>query len=409
MDNVLAMVLAGGQGSRLMPLTAERAKPAVPFGGIYRIVDFVLSNFVNSGIYKIKVLTQYKSESLNRHISRGWRLAGLLNHYVELVPAQQRQGPRWYEGSADAIYQNLNLITDEEPEYVAVFSGDHIYKMDVRQMLDAHKAWRADLTVAAIPVPIEEASAFGVIEVDAEWRMVGFEEKPADPRPIPGQPHLALASMGNYIFSADPLLDVIREDAQDKDSAHDFGKSILTRMFKTHQVFVYDFRRNEVPGQPESERAYWRDVGTIASYYSATMDLINVTPEFDLYNRRWPIRTLYTPNPPAKFVHDDPTGRLGIAIQSIVSHGCIISGGRIERSVLSPRVRINSYSHVSDSILFHGVQVGRHARIRRAIIDKHVEIPPGMQIGYDLEQDEARGFTVTPEGIVVIEKGQVLG
>jgi len=405
MENVLAMVLAGGQGSRLMPLTKDRAKPAVPFAGIYRIIDFVLSNFVNSGCYRIKVLTQYKSESLNRHISRGWRLAGTLGQYVDLVPAQQRKGPRWYEGSADAIYQNINLITDEDPEYVAVFGGDHIYKMDVRPMMREHIDKGAHLTVAAIPVPVELATEFGVIEVDTSWRMIGFEEKPAEPKEIPGRPGMALASMGNYVFSSETLVEEIIRDANDPDSAHDFGKSILTRMFQTHDVFVYDFTTNHVPGQPAAEQGYWRDVGTIESYFNANMDLINVTPVFDLYNPRWPIRTLYTPNPPAKFVHDDPAqNRSGFAVQSIVSHGCIISGGRIERSVLSPRVRINSYSHVSDSILFNGVNVGRHARIRRAIIDKGVDIPSGMHIGYDLELDRQR-FHVTDEGFVVVSKG----
>ena len=388
-----------------MPLTKDRAKPAVPFAGIYRIIDFVLSNFVNSGCYRIKVLTQYKSESLNRHISRGWRLAGTLGQYVDLVPAQQRKGPRWYEGSADAIYQNINLITDEDPEYVAVFGGDHIYKMDVRPMMREHIDKGAHLTVAAIPVPVELATEFGVIEVDTSWRMIGFEEKPAEPKEIPGRPGMALASMGNYVFSSETLVEEIIRDANDPDSAHDFGKSILTRMFQTHDVFVYDFTTNHVPGQPAAEQGYWRDVGTIESYFNANMDLINVTPVFDLYNPRWPIRTLYTPNPPAKFVHDDPAqNRSGFAVQSIVSHGCIISGGRIERSVLSPRVRINSYSHVSDSILFNGVNVGRHARIRRAIIDKGVDIPSGMHIGYDLELDRQR-FHVTDEGFVVVSKG----
>ena len=360
---------------------------------------------VNSGIYRIKVLTQYKSESLNRHISRGWRLAGMLGQYVDLVPAQQRRGPRWYEGSADAIYQNINLITDEAPDYVAVFGGDHIYKMDVRGMLQWHKDKGADLTVAAIPVPIEQATEFGVIEIDDDWRMVGFEEKPAEPKSIPGQPDMALASMGNYLFTTGALVDEIIRDASDPESVHDFGKSIITQMYDTHEVFVYDFNTNVVPGQSEQEKGYWRDVGSIESFFNANMDLINVSPVFDLYNPRWPIRTHYTPNPPAKFVHDDPAhNRSGLALQSIVCHGCIISGGRIERSLLSPRVRINSYSHVTDSILLNGVQVGRHARIRRAIIDKGVEIPSGMHIGYDLDLDRQR-FHVSPEGIVVVPKG----
>lgn len=404
-SDVLAMILAGGVGSRLMPLTRDRAKPAVPWGGRYRIIDFVLSNFVNSGYYRIKVLTQYKSESLNQHISRGWRLAPILDQYIEPVPAQQRTGPDWYKGSADAIYQNLNLIREARPEIVAVFGGDHIYKMDVRQMVAFHKEKDAHLTVAAIPVPIEEASAFGVIQVDEDFRMVGFQEKPANPTPMPGHPDKALVSMGNYTFKTDTLVDVLRSDAADQGSVHDFGKNIIASMIHSHECFVYDFATNTIVNQPEAEHGYWRDVGTIDMYFRSSMDLISVTPAFDLYNRRWPIRTHYDHNPPAKFVHDDfGGGRVGSAVNSIVSDGCIISGGRIERSILFPRVRVNSYAHVTDSIIFDDVNIGRHAKIRKCIIDKGVEIPAGATIGFDPEKD-AELYHLTDEGLVVLAKG----
>ena len=405
MDNVLPIVLAGGVGSRLMPLTRDRAKPAVPFGGQYRIIDFALSNIVNSGYYKVKILTQYKSQSLSRHITRAWRLARILDQYVEMVPAQQRVGPQWFQGSADAVYQSLNVILDEDPEHVAIFGGDHVYKMDVRQFMQFHIDHDADLTVAAIPVPLKEASDFGVIEIDENNRMIGFQEKPANPRPMPGNPDMALASMGNYVFKTPALVDEVRVDAEREDSAHDFGKSIVTNMFPTQRVFVYDFMTNVIPGQPDTERGYWRDVGTIEAYFQAHMDLISASPTFDLYNRRWPIRTHYDHNPPAKFVHDDVVNsRVGVAVNSIVSSGCIISGGRIERSVLSPRVRINSYSQVTECVLFEAVNVGRHSKIRRAIIDKGVEIPSGTVIGYDVEEDRRR-FHVTDTGFVVIAKG----
>lgn len=405
-DDVLVMVLAGGEGSRLRPLTQHRAKPAVPFGGRYRIIDFVLSNFVNSGFFKIKVLTQYMSDSLTQHIMRGWRLSAMVDHYVELVPAQQRTGKMWYLGSADAIYQNLNLIEDEDPREVCVFGADHIYKMEISQMLHFHRACDAALTVAAIPVPIEEGSSFGIIEVDENWRVVGFEEKPANPKPMPSDPTKCLASMGNYIFNTDVLVDEVTYDATLADSAHDFGKSIITKMVRdnVHNVFVYDFTTNHIPGQSETERGYWRDVGTIWSYWDASMELVSLTPHFDLYNRRWPIRSHHNHYPPAKFVHDDPTNaRVGAAINSIVAEGVIVSGGMIRNSVLFPRVRINSYSHVEQSVLFEDVTVGRRARIRKAIIDKGVDIPPDTVIGYDLEAD-AKRFTVS-DGIVVVPKG----
>jgi glucose-1-phosphate adenylyltransferase len=406
MAKVLAMILAGGEGRRLDPLTRERAKPAVPFGGRYRIIDFVLSNFANSGILRMKVLVQYKSESLNAHIQRGWRLTALLNQYVEIVPAQMRVGPKWFEGSADAIYQNLNIITDEEPEYTFVFGADHVYRMDVRQMLDFHLERKAELTVAAIPIPLHEASDFGIIEVDGEGRMIGFMEKPkSGAKTIPGDPTRCLASMGNYLFTTDALVHEIVRDAGDAASAHDFGKSIVASMYQRKRVYVYDFARNHVPGQSEKERGYWRDVGSLDAYYQANMDLVAVDPVFSLYNDRWPIFTNQHNSPPVKFVfnnaHDQ---RVGYATDSLVSEGCIISGGHVHHSILSPKVRVNSYASVEHSILFENVNIGRHCRIRRAIVDKHVEIPPHTEIGYDLKSD-AKHFHVTESGLVVIPKG----
>jgi glucose-1-phosphate adenylyltransferase len=409
MAKSLAMILAGGEGRRLDPLTRERAKPAVPFGGRYRIIDFVLSNFANSGLLRMKVLVQYKSESLNTHVQRGWRLTALLNQYVEIVPAQMRVGPKWFEGSADAIYQNLNIITDEEPEYTYVFGADHVYRMDVRQMLDFHVERRADLTVAAIPIPIEAAEDFGIIEVDATGRMVGFVEKPkSGAKTMPGDPTRCLASMGNYLFTTDVLVQEIVRDAGDPNSAHDFGKSIVASMYPRKRVYVYDFANNRVPGQSERERGYWRDVGSLDAYYQANMDLVDVDPIFSLYNESWPIFTVQYNYPPAKFVFgNEREGRLGRATDSLVSEGCIISGGRVDRCILSPKVRVNSYAAVEGSILFENVNIGRHCRIRRAIIDKHVDIPAGTSIGYDLDEDRKR-FHVTESGIVVIPKGMRL-
>jgi glucose-1-phosphate adenylyltransferase len=406
MAKLLAMILAGGEGRRLDPLTRERAKPAVPFGGRYRIIDFVLSNFANSGILRMKVLVQYKSESLNTHVQRAWRLTALLNQYVELVPAQMRVGPKWFEGSADAIYQNLNIITDEEPEHTFVFGADHVYRMDVQQMLDFHVDRKADLTVAAIPVPKAEAKEFGIIEVDAEGRMIGFVEKPkADPKTIPGDPDRCLASMGNYLFTTDALVQEIVRDAGDPGSAHDFGKSIVAGMYQRKRVYVYDFAKNVVPGQSERERGYWRDVGSIDAYFQANMDLVDVDPIFSLYNDAWPIFTIQHNYPPAKFVfNNDKENRVGTATDSLVSEGCILSGARVHKSIVSPKVRVNSYSNIEESILFENVNIGRHCKIRRCIIDKHVEIPPHTTIGYDLERDR-RHFHVTESGIVVIPKG----
>ncbi len=407
-EKTLAMILAGGEGKRLAPLTQERAKPAVPFGGRYRIIDFVLSNFANSGVLRMKVLTQYKSDSLNTHISRGWRLSHMVGQFVESVPAQMRTGPEWYKGSADAIYQNLNLVTDEEPDYVFVFGADHIYRMDVRQMLDFHVAQKADCTVAAMPVPIEEASAFGIITADESGRMVDFHEKPKNPKAMIGDPRRSLVSMGNYLFTTESLVREIVKDAG-REGAHDFGKSIISEMHKRAKVAVYDFGTNKVPGQGPNEVGYWRDVGDLDTYYECNMDLVSVDPKLSVYNERWPIYTApsYTAAP-AKFVFANvEEGRVGAATDSLVSEGCIISGGRINRCILSPKVRVNSYADVQDSILFEAVNVGRRARIKNAIIDKNVDIPPGLEIGYDLEEDRKR-FFVSPKGIVVVPKGMRL-
>jgi glucose-1-phosphate adenylyltransferase len=408
-QKMLTMILAGGAGTRLEPLTRERAKPAVPFGGRYRIIDFCLSNFVNSGLFKIKVLTQYKSDSLNNHLSRAWRMTAFIGHYVEAVPAQMRTGMDWYKGSADAIYQNLNIITDEEPDQVFVFGADHVYKMDVRQMLNFHLDKQADCTVAAIPVPIEEGPDFGIIKMDADGRMIDFLEKPKDPPPMPGNPRMCLASMGNYLFRTESLVKEVVRDAADEKSAHDFGKSIISGMFRDSRVYVYDFATNHYPGMLDKERGYWKDVGNIDVYYNANMELVEVDPTFNLYNDRWPIYTQAHNFPPAKFVFaDKENARVGHATDSLVSEGCILSGGHVHRSVLSPKVRVNSFSEVQDCILFENVEVGRRCRIRRAIIDKNVVVPPNTTIGYDPEEDKKR-FQVTPEGVVVIPKGMKLG
>ncbi|MBI1870005.1 MAG: glucose-1-phosphate adenylyltransferase [Chlamydiae bacterium] len=399
----LVMVLAGGEGRRLYPLTRDRAKPAVPFGGQYRIVDFVLSNFVNSGYFKIKILTQFMSESLNKHISTGWRLSPTLGHYIDCVPAQMRTGETWFKGTADAIYQNINIIEDENPDLVFVFGGDHIYKMDIRQMEKHHLEKDADVTIAAVPYPIAEASNFGVIVVDSDWRIIGFQEKPKVPKPLPDRSGLALVSMGNYIFKRDALLQSIKKDAK-RESDHDFGKSIMPELVKSARVFAYDFSANSVPGMEEKERGYWRDVGTIDAYWEANMELVSVSPQLNLYNMEWPIRTVSSHLPPAKFVFANVEGqRVGYATDSMISEGCIISGGKVHRSILSPGVRVNSYSLLEESILLDGVNIGRHAQIRKTIIDKDVDIPPKSVIGFDLEKDRKR-FFVTDEGVVVVPK-----
>jgi len=401
---ILSVVLAGGEGKRLYPLTRDRAKPAVPFGGRYRIVDFVLSNMVNSGFLRIKVLTQFKSNSLNNHISRYWALAPNHDIYVELVPAQMRVGPWWYKGSADAIFQNLDIIIYEKADYVCVFGADHVYRMDIRQMLDHHIEREAELTVAAVPVPVEEAASFGIIEVDREWKMIGFAEKPEKPKEIPNRPGWALASMGNYIFNTEALVQEIKKDAESDTSSHDFGRNIIASMFERYPVYVYDFSSNIVPGSTALDRGYWKDVGDIDTYWKAHMDMVAVSPSFNLYNYEWPIRTGFKPLPPAKFVFaNEKERRVGIATDSMVSEGCIISGGHINRSVLGPNVRINSFAYVTDSVLLEGVEVGRYVQIRNTIIDKHSHIANGVRIGYDPEADRKR-FTVTPNGIVVIAR-----
>ena len=402
--NVLAIILAGGEGKRLYPLTLDRVKSAVPFGGAYRIIDFVLSNFVNSGYSRIKVLTQYKSHSLNTHLSRGWRLSSLLDQYVDPVPAQMRRGPHWFQGTGDAVYQNLNLILDEDPDLVCVFSGDHIFKMDIHQMVEEHLKTGLPVSVSAIPVPLEEAQAFGVIRIDTEWRALSFQEKPRDPQPMPEDPLRCLASMGNYLFDARFLVDLLSRDAENPDSSHDFGKDILPALALEKKIHVYDFSRNTFPGMQDTEKGYWRDIGQIDAYWQANMDLVAVSPLFNLYNPEWVIRTYRPQVPPAKFVFaDEANRRVGIATDSIVSGGCIISGGHIDRTVLSTGVRINSFSKVSESILFHDVDVGRYARVRRAIVEKGVRIPPQTVIGFDPEED-AKRFHVSPGGVVVVTR-----
>jgi glucose-1-phosphate adenylyltransferase len=402
--DVLSIILAGGMGERLFPLTRDRAKPAVPFGGRYRIIDFALNNCVNSGLTKIKVLTQFKSNSLIEHIIRTWRLSFDIGQFVDPVPAQMRRGPHWFRGTADAVYQNLNLIFDEEPAHVCVFGGDHIYMMDVNPMLLAHEEGGHDLTIAAIPVPIAEASRFGILEVAEDGRIVNFHEKPAVPRPMLGQPGLALASMGNYIFRAGVLIDALEHDAL-QDTSHDFGKTIIPALLAGGgRLYAYDFSTNRVPGA-EDLAPYWRDVGTIDSYWDASMDLISVTPPLNLYNHKWPLKSHASQQPPAKFVFADAVSRrIGIATDSTVASGCIISGGTIHRSILFPRVRINSFSHVEECVLMDGVDVGRYARLRRVIVDRGVQIPPRTEIGFDPEEDRKR-FHVSEGGVVVIPKG----
>ena len=407
-EDVLVMILAGGEGKRLFPLTRDRAKPAVPFGGRYRIIDFVLNNFVNSGFFKIKVLTQYKSDSLNKHITRGWSLSPFLNQYVDLVPAQMRTGGDWYMGTADAVFQNINQIIDADPDYMCVFGGDHIYKMDVSQMLDYHKEQNSDLTISAIQVPLEEASEFGIMEVDENWKLVGFEEKPANPKTVPGNPNMCLASMGNYIFDKKTLVDALFKDACKEKSRHDFGKDVIPSLLSEgKQIFVYNFNENMFPGISKSEKGYWRDVGNIDAYWQANMDLLDYSPELNLYSKEWPLRTFNYNYPPAKFIWQEGD-RVGMATNSMVSEGCIISGGSLSRCILAPKVRINSYSQISESILMENVSIGRHAEIRRAIIDKNVIIPAEMKIGVNRSEDEKRGFYVSESGVTVVPKGAIL-
>ncbi|MFC2171519.1 glucose-1-phosphate adenylyltransferase [Acidobacteriota bacterium] len=401
----LAMILAGGEGRRIYPLTMHRAKPAVPFGGRYRTIDFVLNNFVNSGFFKIKILTQFKSDSLNKHLSNVWHMSRQIGHFVDAVPAQMRVGSQWYKGTADAVYQNLYIIENERPDVVAIFGADHIYKMDINQMLMSHLERDAEVTVAGIPVPIEQSKEYGVIEYDHDWQMIGFQEKPVIPCPMPDQPDQVMASMGNYLFNTDVLVEELERDAERDDSEHDFGKNILTSIFKKHRTFVYNFNENYVPGEESKTRGYWRDIGTIDAYWQANMDLVSVSPVFNLYNEQWPLRAENLNQPAAKFVFADrDSKRIGIATDSLVSEGCIISGGHINQSILFPKVKINSYSYVHRSILMHDVDVGRYAQIRNTIIDKNVRIPNEIRIGYDEEKDRER-FIVSEGGVVVISKG----
>jgi glucose-1-phosphate adenylyltransferase len=400
------MVLAGGEGKRLMPLTRDRAKPAVPFGGHYRLIDFAVSNLVNARFTRILVLTQYKSHSLDRHIAQSWHLAPSLGDYVATVPAQMRAGPRWFAGSADAIFQNLNVLSDENPKYVLVFGADHVYRMDPRQMLQAHIASGAGVTVAAIRVPKEQANQFGIIEADEDRRIRSFLEKPETAEPVYDDPNMVLASMGNYCFTASVLREAVTRDAEDEQSKHDMGGSIIPALVDRAEAAVYDFSQNIVPGQEDRERGYWRDVGTIESFHEAHMDLVSVHPVFNLYNPEWPISTWTEPGPPAKLVVTSSV-HLPAVFDSLLCNGVIVSGGRVVRSVLSPDVRVSAGADVEDSVLMDGVQVGDGAVVRRAIIDKNVCIPAGVHVGVHSDRDRDR-FHVTESGIAVIGKGDIV-
>ena len=408
MKDVLAVILAGGKGSRLEPLTRDRAKPAVPFGGAYRIIDFTLSNALNSGIRKMLLLTQYKAQSLNRHVSLGWQryLCRELGEFMDVAPPQQRIDEHWYQGTADAVYQNIYAIEKERPSYVVVLAGDHIYKMDYGKLVQTHIDNEADLTVGALRVKPEAGPQFGIMQVDRQNRLVGFQEKPAHPLTIPGDPEHCLASMGIYVFTARFLFEQLCLDATRHGSAHDFGKDVIPSVIETHRVFVYPFM-----DENRKQDAYWRDVGTLDAYYEANMDLVTVDPLLNMYDEHWPIRTYHPNLPPPKFVfaQEGAAARRGQALDSIVCLGSIISGGQLERSIVGPNVRINSYARIEDSILFDDVSVGRHARIRRAIVDKGVQIPAGAEIGFDADKDRARGFTVTDYGITVIAKTDGVG
>jgi glucose-1-phosphate adenylyltransferase len=403
---IFGIVLAGGEGKRLMPLTEDRAKPAVPFGGHYRLIDFALSNLINSGLDKLVVLTQYKSHSLDRHVSQTWHVAGVMDSYIASVPAQQRLGKRWFSGSADAILQSLNLIHDEKPDIVVVVGADHVYRMDFRQMIEAHIASGAGATVAAIRQPIQLADQFGVINLNPEApdRIMEFLEKPKNPVGLDDAPHEVLASMGNYVFSTEALVDAVRRDGERTDSSHDMGGDIIPDFVDRGDAGVYDLKRNDVPGSTDRDRYYWRDVGTIDSFYEAHQDLIAALPVFNLYNREWPIFSQQRNSPPAKFVRDS-YGSLCNVTDSIVSLGCVISGARIERSVLGPWTSVESNSVVSDSILFDRVHIHPGSTVIRAILDKNVVVEPGANIGIDRQRDLARGFSVTDSGITVVGKG----
>lgn len=399
--NTIAMVLAGGKGERLDPLTVRRAKPSVMFGGKYKIIDFVLSNLFNSGIKKVYILTQYRAYSLNKHIRESWgKWTGLGEFYVAISPETSSESEEWFKGTADAILQYLRFVESSDADYVAIFGGDHIYKMDVSQMIDYHRRNRADLTLAALEVPVEEATRFGVFAVDDDFRVTGFAEKPEHPETIPGR-NTCFASMGNYIFSTKKLIEVLQEGKKLYEDL-DFGKHIIPMMLANRdKVFTYNFNDNQIPGMKAEERGYWKDVGTLESYYEANMDLINVSPQLNLYNYKWPILTNQGNLPPAKTVFDED-GRRGLNIDSYVCAGCVTSGGTVKRTILGPRCKVNSFSLVEDSILFENVSVGRNAKIRKAIIDKNVVIPDGAEIGYDHDQDRAKGYKVTESGIVVV-------
>jgi glucose-1-phosphate adenylyltransferase len=401
--SVLAIVLAGGEGKRLLPLTVDRAKPAVPFGGTYRLIDFVLSNLVNSGMLKICVLTQYKSHSLDRHVALTWRMSSLLGNYVTSVPAQQRLGPQWFQGSADAIYQSLNLIYDERPDYVAVFGADHVYRMDAWRMLEAHIDMGVGLTLAGIRVPRLSASEFGVIEAAPDGHRVdAFHEKPPDPPGLPGSPDEAYVSMGNYIFTTHMLVDALKVDAPDDGSKHDMGGNIVPQIVKQGEAAVWDFRDNDVPGSTDRDRHYWRDVGTLDAYYDSHADLVSIDPIFNLYNDQWAILTHHRHLPGAKFVEG------GEAHESIVGPGCVIAGAIVDHSVLSPAVVTQRHALVEASVIMEDTVIGQGAVVRRAILDKNIVVPDGARIGVDHDDDRARGFTVTPSGITVLGKGQVV-
>ncbi len=405
-QDVLTLILAGGRGKRLDPLTRDRTKPAVPFGGLYRIIDFTLSNCINSGLRRILVVTQYKARSLDRHITGGWGfLSQQLNEYIDVLPPQQRMNETWYRGTADAVYQNIYSIEKANPRYVVILAGDHIYKMDYGAMMQSHIDTGADVTIGCISAPRKDGIHFGIMGVEADGRVTSFVEKPTDPPALPDDPNSCLASMGIYVFTTKIMYDLLCEDALRADSMHDFGNNLIQTILPTHKVYAHRFRDRNRKAVP-----YWRDVGTLDAYYQANMDLIAVDPVLNLYDLEWPIRTWQPQLPPPKFVFfDDRPGdqsRRGEAHDSIICQGCIISGGHVRRSILSPNVRVNSYAVVEESILFDGVNVGRHCHIRRAIIDKNVTIPPGTVIGYDAQQDRKRGFTISDQGIVVLPQAE---